>query len=81
VRRDVLEENLSNADIVFISSLMFPLEFLAKLGAKLDESLKKSAVVFTSKEILMSRGKLADDRVRVGMSWNPMHSLYKYVIE
>ncbi|GAB5358517.1 hypothetical protein AAMO2058_000465100 [Amorphochlora amoebiformis] len=77
---NMLKVDLSDADIVYISSLCFPKEFLTRLGSYLDEVLKEGAIVLSSKECPMSRAKL-ERRPVVSMSWNTQHQLHGYVME
>jgi len=76
----MLDYNLRDADIVYISSLCFPKEFLARLGHYLDKQLQKGTIVMSSKEVPMRRGRL-DRRPVVAMSWNQQHQLHSYVME
>mmetsp|Transcript_13787 Transcript_13787/g.20807 ORF Transcript_13787/g.20807 Transcript_13787/m.20807 type:complete len:325 (+) Transcript_13787:33-1007(+) len=75
----MLDTELQEADILYISSLCFPKDFLNRLGDHLDEQLKVGTIVMSSKEIPMHRAKLVR-RPIVGMSWNKQHQLHGYVM-
>ena len=47
----MLDYDLHDADIVYISSLCFPKEFLARLARYLDKQLQQGTIVMSSKEV------------------------------
>ena len=76
----MLTSDLSQADIIYISSLCFPKQFLKRLGAYLDTQLKPGCIVMSSKECPMTRG-MKGPRPVVEMSWNLKHQLYCYTMQ
>jgi len=79
VQGSMLDAELSESDIIYISSLCFSTEFLKKLASHLNSSLKQGTIVLTSKALPLPRGVLVS-RPIVAMSWNSTHQLYHYKI-
>jgi len=76
---NILESDISDADIVYISSLCFSKNILERIGKYLNSQLKRGAIVFTSKETPMARAEQEKGPI-VAMSWNAQHQLHKYVV-
>mmetsp|Transcript_21378 Transcript_21378/g.29948 ORF Transcript_21378/g.29948 Transcript_21378/m.29948 type:complete len:225 (-) Transcript_21378:229-903(-) len=58
IHGSMLDVDISDADLVYISSLCFSRDFLKRLGRHLDSCLREGATVMTSKEIPLKRGRL-----------------------
>ena len=71
--------NLSDADIIFISSLCFPEEILQGIAKKLDKELKKGAIVYSSKRIPMKRSHDLES-MNIYMTWTDSSKLNIQVV-
>lgn len=71
--------NLSNADIIWVSSLCFPNEIMTKLSKKLNNQLKQGTIVFSSKKINAPRLKLSCV-MKIKMSWLSNSIVRKYIV-
>jgi len=80
IHGSMLDVDISDADLVYISSLCFSRDFLKRLGSHLDTCLREGTTVMTSKEIPLKRAELVS-RPQVAMSWNSSHRLHKYVVK
>ena len=74
--KNLFSEDLSCADIIWISNLCFTEKMNKDLAKKLKKELKKGTIVFSSKE-LPKCNKVSD--LNVQMTWNNSSSVKKYV--
>lgn len=71
--------DFSSIDIVWISSLCFPNEIMGKIANKLNNDLKKGAIVFSSKEINAPK-LVPSGTMGVKMTWNENSNVHKYIV-
>jgi hypothetical protein len=71
--------SLTDADVVFISSLCFPEQILNKLSTKCNDELKPGSYVFSSKELNASKLRLINTKP-VKMTWQDNSNIYIYLV-
>jgi len=79
IQGSMLDMDFCDADIIYISSLCFSIDFQKRLGNHLDSCLRKGTIVMSSKALPLARATLKG-RTVVGMSWNSVHQLHEYEI-
>jgi len=72
--------DLSDADVMFVSSLDFTKTILAELAEKLDRELKSGTRVFSSRILRAPRLKSVK-LWQVSMTWSLASSVYEYIVE
>lgn len=74
---DMLNYNLDNIDIIYISSCCFPQEILKKLGEKIKNDKHNVKYIATTKEIYLDNIK---HKIQVEQSWSNGSNIYLYVL-
>ena len=72
---DMLNYNLANIDIIYISSCCFPQEILKKLGEKIKNDKHNVKYIATTKEIYLDNIK---HKIQVKQSWSNYSNIYLY---
>ncbi|MFT4976028.1 MAG: hypothetical protein ACI8S6_001923 [Myxococcota bacterium] len=76
---DMLREDVSGYDIIFISNLCFDVDFNRRLGEKLDRELVGTVHVLSSKQVTGARSTTLPKIEGVAMSWSRGSSLFHAV--
>ena len=71
----MLNYNLANIDIIYISSLCFSQEILKKLGEKIKNDNHNVKYIATTKEIYLDNNK---HKISVKQSWSNGSNIYLY---
>jgi flagellar biosynthesis GTPase FlhF len=74
---DLLKQDVSDIDIIYISSLCFNTEFLKKIALKLEKELKKGVMIFTSSELNSNKLKFIKN-FNAEQSWDKNSNIYMY---
>jgi predicted RNA methylase len=74
---DLLKYDISNVDIIYISSLCFSDEILKKIANKIAKEVKKGTLIFSSKELINKKLKKID-QFPVEQSWDLTSDIVMY---
>lgn len=74
---DLLKYDISNVDIIYISSLAFSDKFLKKIENKIEKEVKKGTIIFSSKELINKKLKKIY-RFPVEQSWDFNSDIFMY---
>jgi len=79
VNEDIMNVDLSKADIIWLSSLMFPHTLILRICDKFDAELQEGCYIVSSRRLTASKRLKFIKTKKIIMSWNTEHVVYCYV--
>ena len=76
---DIMNIDISNYDMIYISNLCFNHDYNQKLSKKLDNEIKNNAIVFASQNIYFKR-HVIKSCFPINQSWGKNTQMFKYEI-
>lgn len=74
---DILQQNISNANIIYISNLCFPEEVNINLGKMILEQVTPGTIIFCSKQLYIEQEYSS---IMVEQTWSESTPVLKYII-
>ena len=72
---DFLMEDISDADIIYISNCCFNKDTNQKIGNKIKDTINKSCIIYCSKELFLD---IEYDVLEISQSWSNKTNILKY---
>eukprot|EP00466_Bigelowiella_natans_P019548 jgi/Bigna1/82077/fgenesh1_pg.87_\ len=79
LNEDIMNVELGKADIIWLSSLMFPHPLILRICEKFDTELHQGCYVVSSRRLNTSKRLKFIKTKKVIMSWNTGHVVYCYI--